>query len=162
MRSSLTLCCAFLALSLAACTQATAPATDDSALLSLRDADAAVQKAVAARDLDAIAAFYTEDALLLPTAEPLIVGRSAIRDEWAHILAIPNFHNKSSLMKVEVAKSGELGYTMGTYLATMMGEDGKDVPEPGKWVSIWKKQPDGTWRIAIDTYNTDVKPPDHK
>lgn len=129
---------------------------------SLRTSDTSLQEAIASRNLDAIITFYSEDAVLLPTAEPMVSGRRAIREEWHHILSIPDMVNKSSLTRVEIAASGDLGYTMGTYVASMRGEDGTLVSEPGKWVSIWKRQRDGRWRIVVDTYNTDIPPPDHK
>jgi ketosteroid isomerase-like protein len=55
-----------------------------------------------------------------------------------------------------------MAYTMGTYVARMTGQDGAPVTEPGKWLSVWRKQANGQWRIVVDTYNTDVPPPDHK
>ncbi len=128
----------------------------------LTETDSALQQAVAQRDLEKIMLFYADDATLLPTAEPPVHGKDAIRKEWGHILAIPDFENKSTMTKLEVASGGDMAYTTGTYLAKMMGENGKPATEPGKWVSIWKKQPDGKWRIAVDIYNTDVPPPDHK
>ena len=129
---------------------------------SLRAWDAALQQAVSARDLHAIVAFYADDAVLLPAAEPAVSGKSAIREEWHHILSIPDFASKSALTHLDIAASGDLGYTAGTYVATLRGEDGNIVTEPGKWVSVWKRQGDGTWRIVVDTYNTDIPPPDHK
>ena len=77
-------------------------------------------------------------------------------------LAIPDFENTSTLVAADTSAGGDLGYTTGTYLARMRGENGEMVSEPGKWVSIWKRQADGSWRIVVDTYNTDVPPPDHK
>ena len=114
-----------------------------------------------ARDLDSIMASCAEDAVLMPAAEPMVKGRAAIREEWKHILGIPHFESNSTLTNAEVAASGDIAHTMGTYLATMMGEDGKTATEPGKWLSVWKKQADGSWRIAVETYNTDIAPPDH-
>lgn len=145
---------------LSGCMHVAPRAADDEK--ALREADAAIQEALARRDLERTMSFYAEDAVLLPAAEPLIRGKAAIREEWKHLFAIPDFRTTSTLTRVEVARSADLAYTMGTYLATMMGEDGREVTEPGKWVSVWKKQPDGSWRIVVDTYNTDVPPPDHK
>lgn len=150
-----------LLITFGACAHAPPPSRADGEQ-SLRASDAALQEAVAVRDLDAIMTFYAEDAVLLPTAEPIVSGRSAIREEWHHILSIPDFANKSALTKLEIAASGDVAYTMGTYLATMRGEDGNIAKEPGKWVSIWKRQRDGRWQIVVDTYNTDIPPPDHK
>lgn len=79
-----------------------------------------------------------------------------------HILAIPAFHNESKLEGVELAEAGDRAYTYGSYRSRLIGEDGKLAMEPGKWLTIWKKQPDGGWQIAVDTYNTDIPPPDHK
>ncbi len=128
----------------------------------LRSLDAQLGRAIDSKDAGAIAAFYSDDAILMPTAEPIVRGKAAITEEWKHILAIPAFHNESKLGGVEVATAGDLAYTYGSYRSRLMGEDGKLVMEPGKWLTIWKKQPDGGWRIAVDTYNTDVPPPDHK
>ena len=132
------------------------------ALQAIEAADTALQKAVADKDLERIVSFYAEDAVLLPTAEPIVFGRSAIRQEWQHILSIPNFQSQSARTKVDVSSAGDMAYTMGTYLATMLGEDGKPATEPGKWLSVWRRQADGSWRIVVDTYNTDIPPPDHK
>jgi phosphatidylglycerol:prolipoprotein diacylglycerol transferase len=139
------------------------PAVSNSATAdSLRVLDQQLQDAVAKKDIDRITSFYDDDARMLPTAEPAIRGIQAIRAEWAHILAIPNFENKSELQSVDVSASGDLAYTMGSYESVMMGESGTLVREPGKWVSIWKRHAGGNWRIVVDTYNTDVPPPDHK
>ena len=132
------------------------------ATTELRTLDAKLGHAIDAKDAAAIAAFYAEDAILMPTAEPIIKGKAAITEEWKHILAIPAFHNESTLGGVQVASAGDLAYTYGSYRSRLMGEDGKITMEPGKWLTIWKKQPDGGWQIVVDTYNTDIPPPDHK
>ena len=129
---------------------------------TLRNADAVIANAVSNKNLDTLISFYAEDASLLPTAEPKVEGRDAIKKEWQHTFQIPDFTNKSNLTKIEISDDGTMAYTMGSYLATMQGEDGKQVQEPGKWVTIWRKQRDGRWLIIVDTYNTDIPPPDHK
>lgn len=137
-------------------------ASDRASLVSLRAADASMQEAVTARDLEAILAHYADDAVLLPAAEPKVEGRAALRAEWQHVLAIPGFSSVSALSHAEVSAAGDLGYTYGTYSTRMLGEDGQPVTEPGKWLAVWRRQPDGAWRIVVETYNTDVPPPDHQ
>ena len=143
------------------CNQPGAEAASNEAEV-LRATDARLQQAVAAKDLKAIVAFYADDAVLMPTAEPLISGKAAIANEWEHILAIPDMQNTSKLIRLEASSANDLAYTMGSYQSRMMGEDGEMVSEPGKWLSVWRRHPDGTWRIIVDTYNTDIPPPDHK
>ena len=151
---------AVAALTLFGCTQT--ERQSGSEVEAVRAADAMLQKAVAANDLEAIVSFYADDAVLMPAAEPSITGKKGIKEEWEHILAIPGLQNTSKLVRAEASSANDFAYTMGTYQSQMMGEDGRQVTEPGKWLSVWKKQPDGAWRIVVDTYNTDIPPPDHK
>jgi uncharacterized protein (TIGR02246 family) len=127
----------------------------------IRASDEALQQAVAKGDLERIVSFYADDAVLLPTAEPIVTGKSAIRSEWKHVLGIPGMQNVSALKHVDVSRSGDMAYSRGTYTSRMLGPKGEPLTEPGKWVSIWKKQSDGQWRIVVDIYNTDVMPPVH-
>ena len=141
-----------VALGLAGCGQET-PKEDD-AVAQVRAADAAITQAVTTKNLDGIMAHYADDAVLLPTAEPLIEGKAAIREEWQHILAIPDLASNTTMRDAKVSSGGDMAYTYGTYHARMMGEDGKPVEEPGKFVSIWRRGADGKWLIVVDTYNT--------
>jgi len=131
------------------------------AIAEIKAADAALSDAVSKQDLERIASFYAEDAVLMPTAEPVVSGKAAIRDEWKHVLGIPGMHNVSVTKHIDASQSGDLGYTRGAYTSRMVGQSGGVVTEPGKWVSIWKKQDDGRWRIVVDTFNTDIMPPIH-
>jgi uncharacterized protein (TIGR02246 family) len=118
-------------------------------------------EAVANKDLDRLVAFYADDASILPVAQPTVTGRQAIREEWEQILSIRGSKNTATTTTVEVSRAGDLGYTQGTYSTTFDLKDGTTGTEHGKWVSIWKKQPDGTWKVAVEIYNTDEEPPPH-
>jgi uncharacterized protein (TIGR02246 family) len=150
---------ALAALATAACNGALLETGD--ARRVIRAADEALQQAVVERDLERIVSFYADDAVLLPTAEPIVTGKEAIRAEWRHVLGIPGMQNISALKHVDVSDKGDMAYTRGTYTARMAGPNGEPLAEPGKWVSIWKKQSDGKWHIVVDIYNTDIMPPVH-
>ena len=49
-----------------------------------------------------------------------------------------------------VAASGDLGYTLGRYAITGEGEQAGDTVARGHYVTVWQKQPDGSWKIAVD------------
>lgn len=131
-------------------------------IAELRKADSALQAAVQARDLAGTMDFYADDAVLLPLAKPIAEGRDAVREEWEHTFGIPSFANVSRATAVDVSLDGTLGLTRGTYEATMKAPDGQSVVEHGKWVSVWRRAPNGSWRIVADIYNTDSLPPDHQ
>ena len=52
-----------------------------------------------------------------------------------------------------IAKSGELGYTYGLYV---LKPHEKDTAFFGTYVSIWKKQLDGSWKFVLDSGNEGV------
>jgi ketosteroid isomerase-like protein len=56
-------------------------------------------------------------------------------------------------VKVEVAKSGELGYTWGNWKYEL-----KDTTYYGNYFTAWKLQEDGTWKVALDGGNTTPPP----
>ncbi len=131
-------------------------------LFSLRAADSSVAAAIAARDPERTAAFYADSAVIMPVAEPIVEGRAAILEEWRHVFGIPGFANNSRLIAAVVSSGGDLGYTRGTYESLMLSPRGQKLVERGKWVTIWKRGADGSWRIVLDIFNTDTPPPEHQ
>jgi uncharacterized protein (TIGR02246 family) len=110
----------------------------------------------AKNDLEGTVAFYADDAVLLPPNAPMARDRKSIRESWAGLLG-PNTAVAWKVSRVEVAKSGELGYLYGTYsLAIQDPKGGAPVSDTGKLVEIWKKQADGKWKCIVDTYNSDL------
>ena len=122
-------------------------AADASAIQALDEQWSAT---AAKNDLEGTVAFYADDAVLLPPNAPIAADRKSIRDSWAGLLG-PNTAVSWKVTKVEVAKSGELGYLYGAYSLTMPG-----VKDTGKLVEIWNKQSDGKWKCIVDTYNSDL------
>jgi ketosteroid isomerase-like protein len=55
-----------------------------------------------------------------------------------------------------IAKSGELGYTYGLY---KLQPKGKDTAIFGTYISIWKKQADGSWKFELDSGNDGLAEP---
>lgn len=49
----------------------------------------------------------------------------------------------------DAARSGDLGYTTGPYEFRQKGPDDKAV-FTGNYMTIWRKQADGSWKVAID------------
>jgi uncharacterized protein (TIGR02246 family) len=114
-------------------------------------------KAAAARDVDKVASFYADDAIAYPPNEPAANGREAAKKVWAAYFAEPTFKISWKTTHAEVAKSGDIGLTTGTYEDSFKGPDGKMVSENGKYVCIWKKQKDGSWKATNDIWNSDAK-----
>jgi len=61
-------------------------------------------------------------------------------------------------IKADMAASGDLGYTYGNFVLTSKNKDGRLVTSYGKYTSIWKKQPDGQWKVVVDVGNSSPDP----
>ncbi len=57
---------------------------------------------------------------------------------------------------VTAAGSGDMAFVQGTYTASMKGPDGKAVSDTGKYLEVWKKQADGSWKAVEDIWNSDM------
>jgi len=136
-----------------------APDTRSAEEAAIRELDAQFSAAAARNDLDATVSYYSEDAVLLAPNTPIANNPKAIRESWASILS-PNTSVSWEVTKVEVAKSGELGYLYGTYqLSIKDPSGGPTINDTGKILEVWKKQPDGQWKCIVDAYNSDIPLP---
>jgi uncharacterized protein (TIGR02246 family) len=131
------------------------PAADERAI---READMQFSKAGAAKDLEGLIAFYADDAALLEPNAPLAMGKDAIRTAWSNLIATPGFGVSWKPTKAEASRGGDMGYTIGTYELTMHDPSGKPQTDRGKYVTVWKKQADGTWKSVVDIFNSDLPP----
>ena len=131
-------------------------ASDSKAEQALRDADDAWSKAAASKDLEKTIAYYSDDASVLPPNAPIATTKDAIKKLWGDLLASPGLAISWKATKVEVAKSGDLGFVSGTYEFTMNDASGKPTTDKGKYVEVWEKQADGKWKCGTDIWNSDL------
>jgi uncharacterized protein (TIGR02246 family) len=123
---------------------------------AIREADAATLKAAQAKDVDGAVANYAEDGSWLPPNAPMVNGKAAIRAGWSKLIGSPGFNIDWQIDKLEVARAGDLAYTIYTYQLALEGPNGKPIADHGKDMAIWKKQPDGRWKMVADTFNSDL------
>jgi uncharacterized protein (TIGR02246 family) len=143
-----------------ACTQAPPPDTHDADVQSLKDAEAAWVKVVAAKDFEKSMSYYADDASVLMPNAPAINGKDAIRAALKPLFDDPNFAMAFQGSRIEVAKSGDLGYTQGTYTLTLTDpKTKKPFTAQGKYVTAYKKQADGTWKAVADMDSSDMPLP---
>jgi len=138
---------ALLALAVSACAQSPAPEPFPQATA---DAFAA---SIAARDAAATAAFYTEDAVLLPPDQEPVTGRAAIQEFFART----NGSGSADIMlaTVETSIAGEQAWRQGSF---RVGGTATDAPFAGKFIEVWKKV-DGAWLIHRDIWNANAPRP---
>jgi ketosteroid isomerase-like protein len=129
----------------------------ESQLRSLLAAEAAWLKAYQSKDAAAAAAFYAEDGAMLAPHRPLLTGQSALTKFIAQSFRLEGYNIVWHAKKAAVARSGELGYTSGSYEMTFRRPRGKLFFDKGKYLMVWKKQPDGGWKVLFDMSNSDLR-----
>ncbi|MFQ5818171.1 MAG: YybH family protein, partial [Terriglobia bacterium] len=138
-----------------ACQPQAPPDTRAADARAIRAAEAEAVKALDAKDVEGYLNSYTDDAFVFPPNAPIVTGKEAIRVLLSALAENPGFGLSVQPTKVEVARSGDLAYLVGTYELTLNDPQGKRVTEHGKYVDVWKKQPNGAWKHVIDIWNSD-------
>jgi uncharacterized protein (TIGR02246 family) len=125
-------------------------------LQSIRELERQARKAAEAKDLDRYISFYADDAVLFWPGAPMMTGRAAIREFMQGLLSMPAFSLSFETVKVEVSQAGDLAYSYGTNKVSLVGPDGKRMKDRGKYLTVYGKQPDGTWKVVADMGNSDL------
>jgi ketosteroid isomerase-like protein len=105
------------------------------------------------KDTDKFVSYFASDASTYAPGMPIATGSEAIRKAFTAMSSAPGFSLQWTATKAEVSRAGDMGYTVGTYEAMMDG-----ATEKGKYVTIWKKQSDGSWKVSEDIFNADAGP----
>ena len=141
-----------LILALTGCQQPAPKAPDTRAKdeTAIRAAEADMAKAVATLDPAEAASFYTDDVVGMPVDAPMVQGKENMQKYFETMMKEkPELSWKP--VKVEVARSGDLAYSWGTGKLSVKDKKGKVTETTVKYASVWKKQADGGWKIAVDT-----------
>ncbi|HUF23578.1 MAG TPA: DUF4440 domain-containing protein [Vicinamibacterales bacterium] len=110
--------------------------------------------AAAGQDLERIVSYWTDDAKVYPAGMPVVDGKAAILEFVAGTLATPGFVVTWQPQEVVVSPDGRFGYTIGANQFTAPDPSGVAVTTHGRYVTVWRKEPDGAWRCVIDIWNT--------
>ncbi len=130
---------------------------EDVARAAILQADRDFAKTGAAKNLDAFLRFIAEDGHAFPAGE-MSTGKPAFRELWAPLFKDPNASISWAPMVAEASQSGDMGYTTGMYEIRSLDAAGERQVRRGSYVTIWTKQPDGSWKVALDM-GTPIPPP---
>ena len=147
----------------AGCAQAppTAPVDNSAAAeQGIREAVDASLKVMQTKDVDKfVDGFYSDDASVFMPGAPALTGRDSIRVAMKGAFSDPNLTMTLVTTKVVASKSGEMGYAEGTVVQTTTNPKTKKVTEEhDKWVTVFRKQADGSWKAVSDIFNASPAP----
>ena len=153
------LACALYAAALLAACAAKSTSPDPAAVrASLIAADEAFAAATAARGLEGWMAAFDSAGIQMEPDVPFTPGIAAVRAAMAPVFADSTFRLTWQPTMAFASASGDLGYTLGTWQSRRYNDAGAGQISTGKYVTIWRKQADGAWKVVFDGGNPDTKP----
>ncbi len=101
---------------------------------------------------EAFASFADQKAVILRNGEYALEGVVAIGQSYQAFDTLFVYPPRLLWMpvKAEIARSGDLGYTYGNYEFITMDSLQKESKTYGNYVTIWKRQADGSWKYVLD------------
>ena len=147
----------FLVLSAFAQSPVQSPAVANSDEAALLKSEADFERARAEKGAEGWLSFFAEDATDLAPGTAITGGKAAMEQRLkAHWN--PNLELKWQPAKVHVAKSRDLGYTLGEWQLFDKSKPGSPVVATGKYMTVWQKQKDKSWKAVADIGNQNPPP----
>lgn len=117
-----------------------------------------VDAAIIGGDVETYVTLITADAVLMPPNAPPIIGREAIR-EWSRSNAKAMVFQAYEPSDAELTISGDWAFRRATFTATLApASGGPAVHDTGKFLIIYQRQRDGSWKVARDIWNGSAPP----
>jgi ketosteroid isomerase-like protein len=116
--------------------------------IQLMELEGKFQDDVAKGGGKAFATWFAEDAVSLANGKPVVLGRGAIA-------AQANWDPKDYSLTwdpegAQMGPGNEMGFTWGRYFGKSKDAHGNPVVTTGRYITVWKKQADGSWKVAMD------------
>jgi len=114
-------------------------------------------------NLEKSLSLYTADAISMPSNEPMREGIAAIRKSAEDMAKMDMKVTMFEPTTLKVIPDGKLITEIGTYKIklTMPGVD-QPVEDHGKYLTLWEKQTDGSLKVKVEIWNSDVNPMEQK
>ena len=122
---------------------------------AIRKADETDMMMMIAKDWKGDLALYTEDAIQLPPNQAALQGKAAIQAWYEAFPPFSNFQEQS----LEIEGQADLAYDRGTYSMTVTPPGAAPIEDRGKYLTILRKQADGSWKVARAMFNSDLPLP---
>ncbi len=103
------------------------------------------------KDASRLTLHYSSDAIVATPLRPMAKGTEAIRRVNAADMADPNYSLHFVNKQTDIADSGDLAYTRGTFKLTWTDpKTNRPVDGEGTYVTVFRKQEDGSWKAVVD------------
>jgi ketosteroid isomerase-like protein len=109
-------------------------------------------------DATAAASYYDENAVTLPSNMPMVKGRAAIEKSLTGLIQSGIKWKEFTTTTISVEGASDIAVELGRAFLTFE-MNGKVIADTVKYLTVWKKQADASWKIAYDSPSTDIPAP---
>ena len=141
------------------CLVACGPAADVQDEAEVMETDRAFARATAARGVEGWVSYFAEDGIMV-SGLAVVIGQDSIRALMTPAFADSTYSLRWEPTRAEVAGSGDLWYTLGTFESRRTDADGNVVIRTGSYLTVWRREQSGEWKVALDIGSPDEAPPD--
>lgn len=117
-------------------------------------ADADFAQGVAQKNRERFLSFLADATTFNGGTAAELHGRDAVMESWGDFFAPDGPTLSWTPTKGEVIGAGDLGYTTGRSLFQSKGPTGAVTERRGEYLTVWRKQADGSWKVVFDTGST--------
>lgn len=117
-----------------------------------------MEKAMINNDQNLLIALYSDDAISMPSYSPMVKGKNAIEQMGKKDMEMGTKYKSFDTKTTDFFGDGKYAFQVGTYTINFSTSKMPDVKDHGKYLTVWEKQNDNTWKIKAETWNSDVNP----
>jgi ketosteroid isomerase-like protein len=128
----------------------------DPAVLVKADQD--FDAATAARGQEGFSSFIASDMTTIQPDEAIVRGKEGFVEGWKAVFSTPGLAVRWQPQLARISDDATLGFTVGNYTTTRTENGSARTVGSGKYVTIWRKQADGSWRVTFDSGVHDTPP----
>ena len=147
---TLALAACLVAAPLTACGSRPDPKAEEQKLM---ETSRAWSREAQAGNVDAMLAYWSDDAIVIQPGQEVTRGREPLRAMIERMNKLPGFSISWEPIEARISDGGDMGYLIERTTMKMNGPDGNPVTQQFRAVTIWRKQPDGSWKNVVDISN---------
>ena len=114
----------------------------------LFDLEARFARDVAGAGRGGVCRWFADDGVALGNGTAPLIGKVAIAKSanWSP----KDYQLTWTPTDAMMGPSGDMGYTWGHYEGHSKDANGNPVPTSGRYITMWRKEPDGSWKVVLD------------
>ena len=113
------------------------------------------EKCFLSGDVEKMLTYYCDDVVSMPDSHPMIKGKENLRRQTEAIISTGMKFKSLESTTLDAQAGGDFVYEIGTFSQSIiMPGSAEPTDQTGKYLNIYKRQPDGTLKIAVEIYNS--------